>query len=101
MGFNRNWVDLIMTCVSTVSFSVLINSEPKGPINLSRGLRQGDPLSLYMFLFCIERLICLLQQAIAENQIEGIQICRRAPRINHLLFANDCVLFCKANMQET
>ena len=54
MGFGEKWVKLIMECISTVSYSILVNGEPKGDIKPSRGIRQGDPLSPYMFLLCSE-----------------------------------------------
>ncbi|XP_042958008.1 uncharacterized protein LOC122293496 [Carya illinoinensis] len=99
MGFSEKWVKLIMFCVQTDSFSILLNEEPKRPIYPTRGLRQGDPISPYLFLLCTEGLILLLDQANSHNQVEGIRVCRGTPKLNHLLFADDVVLFSRVNMQ--
>lgn len=89
-----------MHCVRTFYFPILIIGESTGMIIPSRGLRQRDPLSPYMFLICTEELIGLLTKANTEKRISGIKICRGAPMINHLLFANDSILFCKIALEE-
>ena len=61
LGFQESWVALIMKCITTVSYSILVNGEPKGMIKPSRGLRQRDPLSPYLFLFCAKGLNALLR----------------------------------------
>ncbi|XP_042944657.1 uncharacterized protein LOC122278542 [Carya illinoinensis] len=99
MGFETSWINLIMYCVTSVSFSVMLNGVPTGCIKPTRGLRQGDPLSPYLFLLCTEGLVSMLKQAALNSMIPGIQICRGAPAINHLLFADDSVIFCKADVQ--
>lgn len=100
LGFNENWINLIMQRVKTVYFFFLINGEPKCMIYPTREIRQGDLLSPYLFLLCTEGLIFLLSHAADANHILGIQICRRAPKINHLLFEYDSILFCKAELEE-
>ena len=55
-------IDLIMSCVSTVSTSILVNGEALDPIYPSRGIRQGDPLSQYLFILCMDFLGQLIQE---------------------------------------
>lgn len=59
----------------------------------SRGLRQGDPISPYLFILCQEWLSINLQQLQSTSQIEGIKLARSLPCINHLFFAYDCLFF--------
>lgn len=61
MGFPERWVAMMMQCISMVSYSILINGEPTSVIHPSRGIRQGDPLSSYLFLLCIEGLSRLIR----------------------------------------
>ncbi|KAG7556714.1 Ribonuclease H domain [Arabidopsis suecica] len=79
-----------------ISYEVLINGSPYGKITPSRGLRQGDPLSPYLFLFCAEVLSHMLCKAEYNKQIHGMQLTRNCPSISHLLFADDSLFFCRA-----
>ena len=103
MGFGSKWIILINWCISTATFSVLINGSPSGFFRSSRGLRQGDPLSPYLFVIGMEALSCLLQRAVEGNFISG---CRFGGRdggetvISHLLYADDTIIFCDANAEQ-
>ena len=57
MGFDGKWINLISMCISTISYSILVNGKPKGNISPTRGIRQGDPLSPYLFLLCSKVLM--------------------------------------------
>ncbi|XP_031090853.1 uncharacterized protein LOC115995843 [Ipomoea triloba] len=84
LGFNDKWVELIMLCVSTVSYSFLINGSPSADVVPSRGLRQGDPLSPYLFIICAEGISLLLQKAQADGSIRGANA-QEAGAVKHCL----------------
>ena len=76
----------ISSCMSTVSYSVLLNGQPVGNIKPTKGLRQGDPLSPYLFLLCAMGLQGLIKKAETNGDIRGVSICRNGPRVSHLFF---------------
>ena len=100
MGFHKKWINLIMHCITTVSYSVLINGVAYGSIIPTKGLRQGDPISPYIFLLCVDGFSSLIIDAARNQRISGVSICKGSPKITHLFFADDSLLFCKANIQE-
>lgn len=97
MGFSRDWVHLIMGCVTTVTYRIKVNNDLTEVIVPERGLRQGCPLSPYLFILCAEGLSALFQDAEREGSLQGVQVCTGAPRINHMFFADDSLIFMKAN----
>lgn len=62
----------MMMCVSTVTYAVVINGKPCGHIVPERGLRQGDPISPYLFLICAEALSALLYKSNGEGALTGV-----------------------------
>jgi hypothetical protein len=100
MGYPALMVDLIMRCISTVSYQILINGQPSTSFRPERGLRQGDPLSPYLFILCADVLSGLFHKAASSKDIHGIKVARNAPQLSHLFFADDSLLFTRANSQE-
>jgi len=100
LGFHPQWIKWIMECISCVSYSLLINEVLHGLLQPSRGICQGDPLSPYIFILCMEVLSSLLANKvnIAKSGI-GIKLCPTSIKIPCLLFASNFLLFCKSNQQ--
>lgn len=86
MGFANRWINLVMTCVRSVSYAIVINGRTVGDIKPRRGLRQGDPLSPYLFLICAEALSSLLQQAEQRGSITGVPMSKHGPSVSHFFF---------------
>lgn len=100
LGFADTLVNSIMLCVSSASYSFLLNGKQFGDLQPSRGLRQGDPLSSYLFICCVEAFIKLVQTAVADGRLHGVRVAPTAPEISNLCFADDTVLFCRAEVAE-
>ncbi|RVW84765.1 LINE-1 retrotransposable element ORF2 protein [Vitis vinifera] len=103
MGFGHKWIKWIKWCISSPCFSILINGTPSGFFQSSRGLRLGDPISLYLFVIAIEALSRLLLKAQEGGFISGFTVGGRGgdgEEISHLLFADDTIIFCKASQEQ-
>ena len=100
LGFLEKWIDRVMSCVTTSSFSILINGKPYGNVLPSREIRQGNPISPHLFLLCVEGFTSLLTKAENEARIHGVSICRRAPKVSNLLFADYSLVFYRATSDE-
>lgn len=93
MGFYAKWIQQIMQCVSTVTFSFLVNGSPRGYVKPKRGIRQGDPLSPYLFILCGEVLSGLCLRAQENGKLLGIKVVRGYPRVNHIMYADVTMFF--------
>lgn len=99
LGFSIHWIDLVMKCVSSVSYKICSERRELGPITQKRGLRQGDPMSPYLFILCVEGLSALIRDFESRGKIRGCKVARGAPFISHMLFADDSYLYCKATTE--
>jgi hypothetical protein len=97
LGFDDRWTALIMKCCSTVKYRFKINGSLTEEVIPERGLRQGDPISPYLFLICGEAFSCLLNAADEDGRLARVQVAETAPSFNHLLFADDSLILLKVN----
>lgn len=100
MRFLERWITLIMVCLRTVSYPIVVNGQLVGNIQPTRGIHQGDPISPYIFLLRAEALSSMLAQVENNGSITGVPIFKHVPRISHIFFADDSLMSCKANAVE-
>ena len=99
MGFGSKWVGWMWSCLSSAKFSVLVNGVPAGFFPSTKGLRQGDPLSPYLFIMGMEVLDVLIRKAVEGGFLSGCNIRGGSGpplNISHLFFADDTIIFCEA-----
>lgn len=76
LGFDSSWVSLIMMCIRSVRYSIRVNDTLVGPLTPDRGLRQGYPLSSYLFILCTQGLSTLVEKAVSRGDLHGVKVCR-------------------------
>jgi hypothetical protein len=99
VGFGENFILWIMACVSSARFAVLVNGEATSFFKSGRGLRQGCPLSPYLFILIMESLSLLLAKSTSEHRISGVKVSNLI-KIVHLMFVDDVLLLSKADPEE-
>lgn len=96
-GFGERWINWIQECVSSTWFSILINRTLRGFFPASRGLRQGEPLSPFLFLIKGEAFNQMTEVAVRANLIRGFSPVPLAHTVSHLQFIDDTIIFCEAH----
>ncbi|KAM2004953.1 hypothetical protein FF1_000090 [Malus domestica] len=92
-GFGFRWRKWMLGCLGTANFSVLINGRPRGKFKASRGLRQGDPLSPFLFTLVVDVLSRMIEKAQGNHLIKGLRVGVDNVEISHLQFADDTIFF--------
>lgn len=93
VGLPETMVNVIMRCVSNATFRLLWNGECTNTIQQTRRQRQGDPLSHYLFVLCLERLVHMIQQEVERGRWKSLKVLRSGPGISHLFFADNLLFF--------
>ena len=94
--FPQILIELIMSCISTTNMSLLFNGGKLNTLKPSRGIRQGDPLSPYLFILCMKYLDQLIEKCIKKRWIP-MKASRENIGISHLFFMDDLMLFAKVS----
>lgn len=99
MGFDSKWVALVMNCIYSITYSVNMNGKRGYPFRPSRGLREGDPFSPFLFLICNEGLSTSMRLTVRDGAKLGARASRNGPNITYLLFADYYILFEEATLK--
>lgn len=93
LGFNEKWIQLILQCISSVSYSIWLNGSAFGKFSPNRGIRQGNPLSSFLFILGMEILSRLFDKEEREGNLHGIKVSPHNPAVSHLMYADDLLAF--------
>lgn len=99
-GFCDQFCALILECVSSAYYSILVNGSPFGFFSSSRGLCQGNPMSPALFTVLSDLLSRIISCSEASGKLSCVKVSRSSPWITHLMYVDDLVIYCKANMVE-
>ncbi|GJR04729.1 retrovirus-related pol polyprotein from transposon TNT 1-94 [Tanacetum coccineum] len=91
MGFDSKWIAWIQACLSSSYTSVLVNGSPTSEFKIGRGLRQGDPLSPFLFIIGMEGLHAAIEDAISSSLFCCLSIGSQGLHISHFLYADDAL----------
>lgn len=98
IGLSTSFVELVWYCISSPKMKVLQNGKALEEFLQARGICQGDSLSPYLFVLCFERLLHVINVVVDNGFWQPIQLAREGPKLTHLAFADDLLLFTKADL---
>lgn len=101
VGFKDKLINVIMSCMESSTLSVLWNGVRLKSFQPERGLRQGDPLSPYLFVLCMEVLGQRIKRAVDMGSWKACRLGKEGPAVSHLFFVDDLILFGEASVKQT
>lgn len=90
----------IIASISSVSMRTIWNEQNGDFFNLKKGLRQGDPLSPYLFILCIDKLSHMIMDIMERREWNGMVVGKEGPKMSHLMFSDDLILFGNVSSKE-
>eukprot|EP00253_Pinus_taeda_P030337 PITA_30337 len=99
-GFAKRWIEWIFSMISTPFFSILVNGNLTKPFNASRGIRQGDPLSPFLFILAADGLGRIIKRETRRNKLRGLKLWGNNLTITHQQFVDDIMLFGEVSLRE-
>lgn len=100
LGFEEEWVNWIVNLTSSTFFSILLNGAPSQTFKSSRGIHQGDPLSLFLFILMVEGLGRLIKSKTQNEEIMGTNLHRHLETLTHQRFVDDTMFLGHPSVQE-
>ncbi|XP_057432140.1 uncharacterized protein LOC130724887 [Lotus japonicus] len=102
LNFDQRWIGWIKNCLESASVSVLVNGSPSSEFKMEKGLRQGDPLALFLFLIVAEGLNGLFMNAVKLKKFSGFKVGgKESVEVSLLQFADDTIFLGEASLQNT
>ncbi|KAF7842396.1 reverse transcriptase [Senna tora] len=96
-GFSDYWVSFISRCIRSVEYNILLSGRKVVEVHLSRGVRQGNPLSPYLFILAADVLLRMVSFHADRGDLRGIKLARGCPSLTHCFFADDSIFFFQAD----
>ncbi|KAJ0693348.1 putative RNA-directed DNA polymerase [Helianthus annuus] len=92
MNFPQVWCKWIKGILLSARSSILVNGSPTFEFNCEKGIRQGDPLSPFLFIIVMEALSCMIRKACNSGAFDGVRLPNGGPTVSHLLYADDAMV---------
>jgi hypothetical protein len=99
-GFDQCWVNWILNLTSSAFFSILVNEVPSQPFSPSRGIREGDPLSPFLFVLMAKGLGCYIKATVIEGSLKGLLLHNIKPAPRHSQFVDGTLLLTSPTARE-